>query len=61
MEKEIPAPGITTNKKLQALETVKSNATGFVLTTNYRLKINDNQNPLKAGECGATLIDYFIL
>src|SRR5450755_360626 len=31
------------------------------LTTNQGLKINDNQNSLKAGERGATLLEDFIL
>ena len=35
--------------------------TGEFLTTNHGLRINDNQNSLKAGERGATLLEDFIL
>ncbi|MBC7873482.1 MAG: catalase [Ferruginibacter sp.] len=38
-----------------------NDATGQFLTTNQGLKINDNQNSLKAGERGATLLEDFIL
>ena len=50
-----------TNKKLQDLETNKEDGTDQFLTTNQGLLINDNQNSLKAGERGATLLEDFIL
>lgn len=49
------------NKKLQELETNRENGQGEFLTTNQGLRINDNQNSLKAGERGATLLEDFIL
>lgn len=52
----------TTNDKLDQLasHTTTSNE-DTKLTTNQGLKINDNQNSLKAGERGATLLEDFIL
>ena len=47
--------------KLKDLEQDKVNSEGTLLTTNQGLKINDNQNSLKAGERGATLMEDFIL
>jgi catalase len=38
-----------------------TNGTGQLLTTNQGLKINDDQNSLKAGDRGATLLEDFIL
>lgn len=38
-----------------------SDATGEQMTTNHGVKINDDQNSLKAGERGATLLEDFIL
>jgi catalase len=38
-----------------------ADATGEVMTSNQGLKINDDQNSLKAGERGATLLEDFIL
>ncbi len=49
------------NAKLIELDPDRSDATGQFLTTNQGLKINDNQNSLKAGERGATLLEDFIL
>ncbi len=49
------------NKKLANLETNRSDGTDQFLTTNQGLRINDNQNSLKAGERGATLLEDFIL
>ncbi len=51
----------TTNKKLQDLETNKEDGADQFLTTNQGLRINDNQNSLKAGDRGATLLEDFIL
>ena len=49
------------NQKQQDLDTFKENGSGEFLTTNQGLKINDNQNSLKTGERGATLLEDFIL
>src|SRR5450432_3427148 len=38
-----------------------ANSAGEFLTTNQGLRINDNQNSLKAGERGATLLEDFVL
>jgi len=47
--------------KLTELSGNKENGNGEFLTTNQGLKINDNQNSLKAGERGPTLLEDFIL
>jgi catalase len=44
-----------------ALDRVRSDATGQVLTTNQGVPIADNQNSLKAGLRGPTLLEDFIL
>src|SRR6187401_3538027 len=49
------------NKKITNLEAHTENGQGEFLTTNQGLKINDNQNSLKSGERGATLLEDFIL
>jgi catalase len=49
------------NKKSADLEPDIENGKDQFLTTNQGLKINDNQNSLKAGERGATLLEDFIL
>jgi len=49
------------NEKITKLASDKENGSGEFLTTNQGLKINDNQNSLKAGERGATLLEDFIL
>ena len=49
------------NKKLQDLEQNREDGTDQFLTTNQGVRINDNQNSLKAGERGATLLEDFIL
>ena len=51
----------STNKKLQDLEADRESGTDQFLTTNQGLRINDNQNSLKAGERGATLLEDFIM
>ena len=40
------------NRKQQDLEFNKSDATNQLMTTNQGLKINDDNNSLKAGESG---------
>ena len=49
------------NKKVSSLEINTEDGTEQFLTTNQGLRINDNQNSLKAGERGATLLEDFIL
>lgn len=48
------------NKKLQDLEQNREDGTDQFLTTNQGVRINDNQNSLKAGERGSTLMEDFI-
>ena len=50
-----------TNQKVNDLQSNTQNGDGQMLTTNQGLLINDNQNSLKAGERGATLLEDFIL
>ena len=49
------------NKKLKDLERNKEIGQDQFLTTKQGLKINDDQNSLKAGERGASLLEDFIL
>jgi len=49
------------NKKLRDLEVNREDGTDQFLTTNHGVRINDNQNSLKAGERGASLLEDFIL
>ncbi|MEO6392598.1 MAG: catalase [Pyrinomonadaceae bacterium] len=48
-------------KKNADLEQNREDGTGEFLTTDQGLRINDNQNSLKAGERGATLLEDFIM
>ena len=50
-----------TNAKLQALEEFRSDATGQALRTNQGVKISDNQNTLKVGARGPSLLEDFVL
>ncbi|MGY2290799.1 catalase HPII [Pseudomonas sp. SDO528_S397] len=50
-----------TNAKLQSLETFRSDATGQALRTNQGVKIADNQNTLKVGARGPSLLEDFIM
>ena len=47
--------------KLDSLDCVRSDATGEALTTNQGVKIADNQNTLRAGERGPSLLEDFIM
>ncbi|MEO6732044.1 MAG: catalase [Ferruginibacter sp.] len=49
------------SKKQVDLEPNKKSDEGEFLTTNHGLRINDNQNSLRAGDRGATLIEDFIM
>jgi len=51
----------TGNKKIADLAVNTEDGSGQFLTTNHGVRINDNQNSLKAGERGATLLEDFIL
>lgn len=48
------------NKKADDLQSNTEEGNGEFLTTNQGVRINDNQNSLKAGERGATLMEDFI-
>ncbi|VEF06398.1 hydroperoxidase II [Pseudomonas fluorescens] len=50
-----------TNTKLDSLEKFRSDATGQALRTNQGVKIADNQNTLKAGPRGPSLLEDFIM
>ena len=49
------------NTKTTSLEPNKESGGGEFLTTNEGLRVNDDQNSLKAGDRGATLLEDFIL
>ncbi|MFJ3486711.1 catalase HPII [Pseudomonas sp. NPDC090202] len=49
------------NAKLDALEMFRSDATGQALRTNQGVKVADNQNSLKAGARGPSLLEDFIM
>ena len=49
------------NKKVTDLESNTEDATGQFLTTNQGVRISDDQNSLKAGERGPSLLEDFIL
>lgn len=49
------------NKKIEQLEVAREDATGEALTTNTGTRIADNQNTLKAGERGPSLLEDFIM
>ena len=61
MAKSTSKQPANTDKKLENLAPHTEDGTGQFLTTNQGLKINDNQNSLKAGERGGTLLEDFIL
>ena len=49
------------NKKVQDLAGNTEDSTGEFLTTNHGVRINDDQNSLKAGERGPSLLEDFIM
>lgn len=49
------------NDKIEKLQPFTNDAEGQYMTTNTGLKINDDQNSLKAGDRGASLLEDFIL
>jgi catalase len=67
MNKETPkknqnakAPRKFPNSKVEALAINTVNDSGQILTTDQGARINDDQNSLKAGERGSTLLEDFI-
>ena len=60
MKKPVVSPSEAISKN-EDLQTNKEDGSGQLLTTNQGLKVNDDQNSLKAGERGATLLEDFIL
>src|ERR1041384_6515355 len=64
-KKQAGKPGqkqdIYQNDKLTELNVNRENGDGQFLTTNHGVRINDNQNSLKAGERGASLLEDFIM
>lgn len=57
----MPKQTVNENDKLRELEPDKETGAGEFLTTNHGVRINDDQNSLKAGERGASLLEDFIL
>lgn len=51
----------TSNEKIKNLAANKESGDDQFLTTNHGVRINDDQNSLKAGERGSTLLEDFIL
>ncbi len=49
------------NKKTAALDNAREKSAEQILTTNQGLRVNDDQNSLKAGARGPTLLEDFIL
>jgi len=49
------------NDKTTKLQSFTTDASDQFMTTNHGLKINDDQNSLKSGDRGATLLEDFIL
>ncbi|RZJ54731.1 MAG: catalase [Flavobacterium sp.] len=61
MKKQKPSDHDDTNSKQRDLDLNRSNAQDQFLTTDQGVKINDNNNSLKAGERGPSLLEDFIL
>ncbi|MBD9416332.1 catalase HPII [Pseudomonas sp. PDM16] len=49
------------NAKLEQLDTWREDASGEALTSNTGVKVADNQNTLKAGERGPSLLEDFLM
>ncbi|SKB34943.1 catalase [Daejeonella lutea] len=58
LKKSAPEPS---NAKIDDLQGNTESGSGETMTTNHGVPINDDQNSLKAGERGATLLEDFIL
>lgn len=61
INKEIKKDEQSDNDKIVDLNPDKVDATGTLMTTNHGVKINDDQNSLKAGDRGSALLEDFIL
>jgi catalase len=60
-KKPSPIKKEATNKKVASLETYREDPNDQYLTTNHGARVSDNQNSLKAGERGPTLLEDFVL
>ena len=60
MAKAEKKPGKKSSSKIEDLSVNTENGSGQFLTTNQGLKINDNNNSLKAGERGPSLLEDLI-
>jgi catalase len=58
---KLPKNKNTESQKVSDLQQHTESGQDEFLTTNHGLRINDNQNSLKSGERGATLLEDFIL
>ncbi|MGV3600830.1 MAG: catalase [Dyadobacter fermentans] len=56
-----PAVDQPENDKIRSLEPHMEDSTGELMNTNTGVRINDDQNSLKAGDRGASLLEDFIL
>lgn len=61
MAKKNSAKNTTSNAKVEDLAKNTVSSDGEFMTTDQGLKINDDQNSLKSGERGSTLLEDFIL
>ncbi len=59
MPEKLPGSDEVTNDKIQDLAINTENAEGQYLTTNTGLRVNDDQNSLKAGSRGPSLLEDF--
>ncbi|HUR67583.1 MAG TPA: catalase [Chitinophagaceae bacterium] len=59
--KTAPAENGISNKKVDDLAAHMEHSADSLLTTNHGLKINDDQNSLKSGDRGSTLLEDFLL
>ena len=53
------SPARPANPKAADLSVYKEDGAGKILTTNQGTRVNDNQNTLKAGERGPSLLEDF--
>ncbi|WP_448680948.1 catalase HPII [Pseudomonas nicosulfuronedens] len=64
-QSELAGTGTTdrgnTSEKIEQLERYREDSTGEALTTNTNVRIADNQNSLRAGDRGPSLLEDFIL
>lgn len=58
--RQLKAPDVTSDK-LNALDSFRKGSEDFALTTNQGVRIADDQNSLRAGNRGPTLLEDFIL